>query len=100
MATVNISWTIKVQVFPSGTSGGAWQVQIFAADGVTPLTLAQNIVSGNLATFEGIIAGSYVARVTRMDASLSVALGSAEAAFNVVSNVNLDVPDVVSLAVS
>lgn len=100
MSTVVVNWTTKSQAFAAGTAGGATHVQIFAADGVTPVSAPQQ-ATGASATFPNIPVGSYVAKVKRYDSAGNAVLGEATAPFAVApSTVNVDVPDVVTVAVS
>ena len=100
MSTVVVTWTTKQQPFPAGTVGGISQVGIFAANGVDAMAPAQN-ASGTSATFTGIAAGNYVARIRRYDGTGNVVLGEATKAFTVAATtVNVDVPDVVTVSMS
>ena len=100
MATVVVSWTTKQQSFPAGTVGGISQVSLLAANGVDAITAPQN-ASGASATFTGIAAGNYVARIRKYDGAGNTVLGEATVAFSVApATTNVDVPDVVTVSFS
>lgn len=101
MATAVVSWNTKVQSFPSGTSATTYGVQLFKADGSAFSTTVTP--SGNSASFGGVTAGDYIAKVRRY-ASGGAILSESQAAFTVAAPVappvDIEVPDVVVVNVS
>jgi hypothetical protein len=99
VATVTLTSSVKPQLFPAGTIGGAWRFIITDAAG-TPFS---QDVSEPTATFSNVADGNYVATVQRLDDD-GTALGDIASVNFTVSaggggEVSISVPDVLSVEI-
>lgn len=94
MATVIVSFTTKVQVFPGIVEAGKFSVAI---PGV-----GEQLVGAGPVTFEGVAPGDYTVEVVRFDTAGQPLGDKIVRAFTVEAPVqtSVDVPDVVEVQIS